>query len=404
MATKKKVEKKTEKKVLKTKSKQALETKDKKVLETKKEKTLKTKTKDKKDKLKRFHFSFGRRLIFYSASFLCLFFLSFYFIINSFDLVHEEKISFKETGSIDYSVCLNKNDTFETECLGKNSSYNYVASLINNISVKFNYTFGGNKLYLEKPLKYKIVGKLIIKNKENSYIYSEKEYILKEESSDNILTTGLYYNIDDTINIDYSYYNNIANQFKSEYGVDTDSYLDVSFIVYNEVDAKYNIPNSSNLNIKIPLSLKSIKFEVTELNNNSEQTIIKEYLSISDYVTLIFGILLFIFSIYYLICFIILIFSLKRKKNIYDKMLNKYMKEYDRLIVATKSLPTFSDYNMLKIDSFEELLDVRDNLRLPIMYYNVIPHQKAYFYILHENNLYVYTLKEVDLANEKKNK
>ncbi len=372
----------------------------KKVLKTKDKKTFETK--EKKVKLKRFHFSFGRRLLYYSASFLCLFFFSFYFIVNSFDLVHEEKVTFKETGNIDYSVCLNKNDTFETECLGKNSSYNYVASLINNISIKFNYTFGGNKLYLEKPLKYKIVGKLIIKNKENSYIYSEKEYVLKNISSDNIITIGSYYSIDDSISIDYSYYNNIANQFKSEYGVDIDSYLDVSFIVYNEVDAKYNIPNSSNLNIKIPLSLKSIKFEVSELNNNLEQTIIKEYLSISDYVALIFGILLFSFSIYYFIRFIILIFPLLRKKNIYDKMLSKYMKEYDRLIVETESLPIFSDYNMLKIKSFEELLDVRDNLRLPIMYYNVTPHKKAYFYILHVNNLYVYTLKEVDLINEKK--
>lgn len=370
----------------------------------KKRKKKVVKIKKKKLRFKRFHISFGSRLLFYSALFFGSFFLSFYFLGSSFDFVHEENISFKETGNIDYSVCLNKNDTFETECLEKNSSYNYVASLINNISVKFNYSFGGNKVYLEKPLKYKIVGNLIIKNKENSYIYSEKEYILKEESSDNILTTGLYYNIADTINIDYSYYNNIANQFKSEYGVDIDSYLNVSLVVYNEVDAKYNVPNSSTLNIKIPLSLKSVKLEASELNNGFDQTIIKKYLTISDYVTLICGVLLFIFSIYYFIGFISLFSSLFRKKSAYDKMLNKYMKEYDRLIVETKSLPVFSNYNMLKIKTFEELLDVRDNLRLPIMYYNVISHQKAYFYILHVNNLYVYALKEVDLAHEKKSK
>lgn len=370
----------------------------------KKRKKKVVKIKKKKLRFKRFHISFGSRLLFYSALFFGSFFLSFYFVGSSFDFVHEENISFKETGNIDYSVCLNKNDTFETECLEKNSSYNYVASLINNISVKFDYTFGGNKVYLEKPLKYKIVGNLIIKNKENSYIYSEKEYVLKDESSDNILTTDLYYNIQDSVNIDYSYYNNIANQFKSEYGVDIDSYLNVSLIVSNEVDAKYNVPNSSALNIKIPLSLKSVKLEASELNNGFDQTVIKEYLTISDYVTLICGVLLFIFSIYYFIGFISLFSSLFKKKSIYDKTLNKYMKEYDRLIVETKSLPAFSDYNMLKIKTFEELLDVRDNLRLPIMYYNVISHQKAYFYILHENNLYVYTLKEVDLAYEKKSK
>ena len=35
------------------------------------------------------------------------------------------------------------------------------------------------------------------------------------------------------------------------------------------------------------------------------------------------------------------------------------------------------------------------------MYYSVTPHQKAHFYILQEKNLYVYTLKLVDLTKEK---
>ncbi len=361
------------------------------------------KNKKKKLRLKRFHISFGNRLLFYSIMFFGTFFLGFYFIGSSLNYVHEEKVFFKETGNTDYTICLNKNDTFEEECLEKNSSYNYVASLINDITVKFNYSFGGNKVFIEKPLKYKIVGKLVIKNKENSYIYSEKEYVLKSETDDNVLLTGLYYNIDDSVKIDYSYYNNIANQFKSDYGVDIDSYLDVSFITYNEVDSKYGVANTSNFGVKIPLTLKSIKIDTTSLNNESEQNIINEYLNVKDWITLICGSLLFTFSIYYFLQFIILLSKLCTKKNIYDKTLNKYMKEYDRLIVETKSLPVFSDYNMLKINSFEELLDVRDNLRLPIMYFNVISHQKAYFYILHENNLYVYTFKEVDLVNEEKN-
>ena len=57
----------------------------------------------------------------------------------------------------------------------------------------------------------------------------------------------------------------------------------------------------------------------------------------------------------------------------------------------------------MKIDSFEELLDVRDNLHLPIMYYDVIKHQKAIFYILHDSNIYIYTLKEIDLIGKMKN-
>lgn len=73
------------------------------------------------------------------------------------------------------------------------------------------------------------------------------------------------------------------------------------------------------------------------------------------------------------------------------------MKEYDRMIVETVTLPKFDNYNILNIKSFNELLDVRDNLRLPIMFYEVSEHEKAHFYILRDKNLYLYTLKEVDL-------
>ena len=87
-------------------------------------------------------------------------------------------------------------------------------------------------------------------------------------------------------------------------------------------------------------------------------------------------------------------------KTSYDKFVNKILKEYDRLVAETKSLPLFEKYNVMEINSFNELLDVRDNLKLPIMYYNVTAHQKAYFYIVYHDNLYLYTVKASDLSEK----
>ena len=84
-------------------------------------------------------------------------------------------------------------------------------------------------------------------------------------------------------------------------------------------------------------------------------------------------------------------------KNNYDKYISKILREYDRLIVETSSLPNFNDYNIIKINKFTELLDVRDNLHQPIMYYNVVAHQKCHLYILKDSNLYLLTLKDVDM-------
>ena len=88
------------------------------------------------------------------------------------------------------------------------------------------------------------------------------------------------------------------------------------------------------------------------------------------------------------------------KKNKYDKFVGKILKEYDRLIVESYTIVDFSNYEIIKVNRFEELLDVRDNLKVPINYYVVTPHQKAYFYIV-STNIYLYTVKAVDLEENK---
>ena len=88
------------------------------------------------------------------------------------------------------------------------------------------------------------------------------------------------------------------------------------------------------------------------------------------------------------------------KKSNYDKFIAKMMRQYDRLIVVHYTCPDLSNYNVIKIKEFNELLDMRDNLKVPIMFYNVTDHQKSYFYILNNNDLYLLILKAVDFEKQ----
>ncbi len=348
----------------------------------------------------KFHSYYENSIIFNFVLFLMTFILGIYLIFYSINTTQEKTFLVNENGNIDYSVCLNENEFYENKCLEKGKSY--VASLINKVSINFDYKLTGDKDYLGQYLKCKVAANLVIKNKETSSIYYEKEYILKNLGITQINVDT--YKINEEISINYDFYNQIANNFKSQYGVDTDSYLEVYFAVYNEFDEILNIPESSVASVTIPLSLKSIQIESNNISNSYKEDVIKSKISINNWVCLIIGVILTIYAIFKLLKIISLLHSLTKNKNHYDKILHKYLKEYDRLIVETRSLPEFNDYNILKISSFEELVDVRDNLRLPIMYYSVSEHQKAHFYILHEQNLYVYTLKEVDLMKDEKKK
>ena len=92
----------------------------------------------------------------------------------------------------------------------------------------------------------------------------------------------------------------------------------------------------------------------------------------------------------------------RKKVSKYNKFINKILREYDRLIVETSTIPNYEDYNVLIINSFNELVDVRDNLRSPIMYCDVLSEKESLFYIINGNNLYLYTVNEININNGEK--
>ena len=110
------------------------------------------KRKNKKN-TKKIYISFFGRIIFCTLFFVVLLLIGIEFIINSLKIEHKEQLYFKETGNVTYSVCLMKNDFFEEECLNPNMTY--IASLIKNISLNFNYQRTSNKNDLIKSNPYK---------------------------------------------------------------------------------------------------------------------------------------------------------------------------------------------------------------------------------------------------------
>ena len=89
--------------------------------------------------------------------------------------------------------------------------------------------------------------------------------------------------------------------------------------------------------------------------------------------------------------------SLKTKENKYDKKLQSIKRKYNKIIVDIETQPNFIDYKLTKVKSFNELLDVRNSFKEPIRFFEVSPHNKCQFFIIHKNEVFVFTLKEADL-------
>ena len=92
---------------------------------------------------------------------------------------------------------------------------------------------------------------------------------------------------------------------------------------------------------------------------------------------------------------------LRKKKSAYEKYINKILKEYDRLIAESSSLLSFEGKEIININKFTELLDIHDNLQLPIMYYEEKEHEQSYFYISHDNVIYLLKIDSNNVENMK---
>lgn len=351
------------------------------------------------NKKNKIYIGFTARVFLYALLFLILFVSAIIFFLNSLNFIQQKNINYSENSNLDYNVYLKENEFYDTPYLGKDMLY--IASLIDMINIYFDYNFTSNE-NINLNFNYKILGKLLIMDVDEKNTFFEREYILLDNKNGNMINNNNY-KISENINIDYDYYNSLANKFRMSYGVDTSSKLIIYLIIdKNSIDDDITINNSNNMSITIPLSEKAVNIdmEYNEIDDTS-YIVSNSNIIIDNIIWLIISAILIIISIVVFIKFIKLISLIIVNRNKYDKYVNRILNEYDRLIVETSTCPVISGNNVIRVDKFQELIDVRDNLKVPIMYYVVHKHHKCYFYITYGNKVYLNVIKQVDLEHKK---
>ena len=341
------------------------------------------------------YLSYETRVIRY-ALFFALFFVSgLVLMLQSVNFNKEEYINYTETSVLDYKVYLKENDFYQEKFLEKGMLY--VASLIDHIDIDFTYNFNIDEK-VDLDFKYNIIGRLSITDSDGKNVYLTRDYTLLEDKEFKLVNKEDH-TIQENIVIDYGEYNKIANSFKSTYGLDTASKLNVYLNVEKKSDTESikDIAKDNNMLIQIPLSQRSVSISMDYKDINRNSKLVKSSsITVKNVAFIVVSVILLLVSFYGLYNVLKLLGLLNTKKSAYDKYIAKMMRQYDRLIVKHYTCPDLSNYNVIKIREFNELLDMRDNLKVPIMFYNVTDHQKSYFYIVNNNDLYLLVLKSVD--------
>ncbi|MBQ6285362.1 MAG: hypothetical protein IJK67_03520 [Bacilli bacterium] len=326
-------------------------------------------------------------------------------LIKSLDLKKQEVIvEYVEKGDVDYKVYLKQNNYYKEKYLGEGMEY--VANIINTINPDFRYEIHATD-NLDMSYAYKITATLLIsKDSDSQPLYTRTFDLIKKDVkvvNSNNLT------ISENLIIDYDEYNSLVNRYKKDFGISAYSKLVINMdinIVGKHSNNEDQMFINRTLQASIPLSEQTIRISIdTEEINNNGLLFAKGKITVSN-------ILLFVVALVSLgLVLLLLITSIRlyikfKRRNIYYITLNKYINEYDKLVINGSYENTNIDEtkfdNVVKIEKFEELVDAAENLSLPILFYEVIPGELSFFVVTNDKTLYKYTLDKAALTKKEK--
>ena len=340
--------------------------------------------------------------------YLCLIlFFSLLTIHFSFLYIKNTKnynVNYSENSNIDYKVYLKDNNFFKEKYLGKDSEY--IANLINYINATFKYEMVLDNKDADFTYKYRIDAEVNVKGKNNSlYNFNEELLQTKEEK----VTKKDKINIEENIKIDYNHFNNIVKSFVSTYGLnDSENTLTINMyvdIIGSCSDFKEDANNEKVISLVIPLTTKTMAIELSSDLVESKDNIIVCSQNKNVYMFIIVVIASLINDIFYIITLIKYIIKSRTPEDIYQKELKKILNNYHSYIQKINNNIDLKNYQLLKVENFTDMLEIRDTLNQPILMVENVEKKSVFFIIPSSTNiLYMYTIKVRDIEKKMNNK
>ncbi len=303
-----------------------------------------------------------------------------------------------------YNSTINKNVAYKVYLFNNNfvdknemdSNQIYIADLVRNIKFNFMYTYSGtNRTNLNYA--YSVTGKLYGENVNretgsNETVWEKSYDLIKETKKDIKNSSG--FNITQNLDINYPKYQEEVNNFKKRFGMSLTTKLQVTMNI--KITGGYQgktIDKTDKIVFNIPLGVQAFSITEDYQKQNSialydDSKTMKVTYSIytkSCIVVMIISIILFILTFK-------LIFNIKPKSQ-YTKTLNKILKTYDQIIVEVESPVKEKGYHIVLVKNFDEMLDLEEELRIPIIFYENTYKYRAIFTITYNDTIYKYILR-----------
>lgn len=336
-----------------------------------------------------------------NLKFICIFFIilfiSFICIVKSFNTPKEDmKIlyAYNITRNSDYKVYLKPNNYIEQKYMGMNETY--ITDLVDYIDANFRYNYNVSQNATSK-YTYKVIAVLNVEyyvtgSSQGTKLWS-KEYTLVEPKQLQIESNQI--NINENVKIDFNSYNSEIKKFKEQFGLPIKSYLDVKLVVASEIDvAESNKIQKDDSAVNLKMDLNQQVFSILQDYEpiDKGQIIDEENISnVSNVILLTIGIILFAISAFGILNIIRKIIVADRKTD-YEIALNRILKNYGDIVAEIVTPTETEGMKVIDVKNFDQLLDIEEEIRMPILFYEIVEGEEGEFTIIYDNIVYRYIL------------
>ncbi len=325
-------------------------------------------------------------------------------LISEYTLLSKNEYNnYEENAKVDYKVNLKENEFYTESTLDERSAV--IASLINGIEISFNYNFDLEKEQ-DYTYNYKIIAKTNVSdsNKTTS-IYETTDELVNKVNQQSI---GKNLSILEKIAIDYNEYNEKINKFINIYNLnDVTSTLELDMYVniINSCDGTQMNNESKVMTLSIPLTTKTVEVSIGANVVKDEGKVLykkSEYQNM-EYVLAI-GVVFAIAGLVMLIKFVKYLLDTRSAETMYEQELKQILFSYKSYIQKSNNAINRRGYKIIQINSFEEILGLRDTMQTPILMYTEDGELRTSFVIINSGILYEYVLGAKEIREELRTK
>lgn len=302
--------------------------------------------------------------------------------------------SYNISRNANYTVYLKENTFFETATLEMNKTY--VSNLVDKINMDFTYSMSGNKKAKTK-YKYQIVAVSSIKysssNTEADDTIWTKQYVIVEPKE--LEADGSNFVIKENCDINFAAYNDEVKEFEKQLRIPILADLQVKLIVMSESEVpnvEDKVVETSIMNMKMDLDQDIFVVE-KQFENTDTKSILASTETTKDInkPAFIVGCVLVVIAV------MIILDSVRKsikfsKKTDYAIALNRILKNYGDIVAEIVSPIEIDNLNIIEVKNFDQLLDIEEEIRMPILFYETIPDEQGEFVIICDNMAYRYVI------------